>query len=126
MDSANNASDSTQASVSQSRMTNEATQADSSQPFPAQASQKSENDVKNLEGPPIHAELWYSDGTVIVQAERTQFRVYAGILSQHSPVLKEMLAKPAVELVDGCPLLFFPNDTAQDIGYILDALYVPG
>jgi BTB/POZ domain len=87
---------------------------------------RSENDVEDPEGPPVRAELWYSDGTVVVQAERTQFRVYAGILSQHSPVLKEMLAKPAVELVDGCPLLFLPDDKAQDIEYLLNYLYVPG
>jgi hypothetical protein len=74
----------------------------------------------------MRASIWYSDGSVVIQAECTQFRVHSSILSQHSPVLKEMLAKPPVKLVDGCPLLFLPDDSARDINHFLNCLYVPG
>ncbi|KAF8178877.1 hypothetical protein K438DRAFT_1769330 [Mycena galopus ATCC 62051] len=37
-----------------------------------------------------HSKFWYSDGSVVLQVETTQFRVHASILSASSAVLKDM------------------------------------
>ena len=38
-------------------------------------------------------EFWFEDGTVILAARDVEFRVYGGLLADHSPVLKELLTK---------------------------------
>ena len=40
-------------------------------------------------------EFWFEDGTVIIVAKDVEFRVYAGIIAAHSPVLKELFEKPS-------------------------------
>ncbi|TFK70398.1 hypothetical protein BDN72DRAFT_743683, partial [Pluteus cervinus] len=72
-------------------------------------------------------EVWYSDGSVILQAESTYFRVHMSILAQHSSVFRDMFAlgKADCELVvEGCPIVFL-SDTAQDLEFYLKALYNP-
>ena len=38
-------------------------------------------------------EFWFEDGTVILAARDVEFRVYGGLLADHSPVLKELFTK---------------------------------
>lgn len=74
---------------------------------------------------PHRSEVWFDDGNIIVQAEKTQFRVHRGVLAKQSVVFKDMfrLPQPANELtVDGHPIVHL-SDTARDVGYLFAALY---
>lgn len=71
--------------------------------------------------------LWFADDSVVLRADDTLFRVYSGILSQASPVFKDMftIPQPATdecESYDGCPLVHAP-DSAQDLRPFLRALH---
>ena len=81
------------------------------------------------------SELWFADGSVVLETDDVYFKVYSGILSQASPVFKDMFAFPQpiagtsdAESYDGCPLVHMP-DAARDLRYFLKALhdsrYVP-
>ncbi|KAJ7719135.1 hypothetical protein B0H16DRAFT_1607442 [Mycena metata] len=68
--------------------------------------------------------LWFEDCGLIIQAEKTLFRVSRDFLAFHSPVFKDMLALPTPKdavLMDGCPFVMLP-DTAEDITVFLKAL----
>ncbi|KAL4252264.1 hypothetical protein ABKN59_002585 [Abortiporus biennis] len=74
-------------------------------------------------------ELWFDDGTIIIRAEDTLFRVYAGQLSRCSPVFKDTFSLPQPpladgvnELYEGCPLVVL-NDSAADIEAFLLAIF---
>ncbi|KAJ7081144.1 hypothetical protein B0H15DRAFT_890405 [Mycena belliarum] len=72
--------------------------------------------------------VWYSDGSVVLQAELTQFRVHASILSAGSSVFKDMfeVAQAPInpeEQVEGCPLIHLYDDSAQEVEVVLMALY---
>ncbi|KAJ7876240.1 hypothetical protein B0H13DRAFT_1723032 [Mycena leptocephala] len=73
----------------------------------------------------IRAEgLWFEDFGLIIQAERTLFRVSRDFLAVRSPVFQDMLSLPtpqSSDMMDGCPFVCLP-DTAQDITYFLKAL----
>ncbi|KAJ7629246.1 hypothetical protein DFH06DRAFT_1141243 [Mycena polygramma] len=83
------------------------------------------------DSPIVRSPVWYSDGSVVLQAETTQFRVHASILSQTgsgSIVFKDMFEvaqapNNADFQVDGCPLVQLYGDKAQDVEIILQALY---
>src|SRR6266478_3590460 len=87
-----------------------------------------------------HADLWFCDGSVILQAESTLFRVHKSQLSRRSTVFSDMftLAQPPVmsthatladETYEGCPVVKL-YDSAEDVANLLLALYdgpfVPG
>ncbi|KAJ7609286.1 hypothetical protein DFH06DRAFT_1247331 [Mycena polygramma] len=72
--------------------------------------------------------VWYSDGSVVLQAETTQFRVHISILSAASTVFKDMLevAQAVIKVeskVDGCPVVQLSDDKAEDVEIVLLALY---
>lgn len=72
-------------------------------------------------------DLWFQDGSVVLCADDTLFRVYSGILAQASPVFEDMFAcpQPALEedeMYDGCPLVQMP-DSAQDLKPFLRAVH---
>ncbi|KAJ7450680.1 hypothetical protein B0H11DRAFT_318401 [Mycena galericulata] len=72
--------------------------------------------------------IWYFDGSVVLQAETTQFRVHASILSAGSTVFKDMfeVARAPSNLeseVEGCPLVQLYDDKALDVELVLNALY---
>ncbi|KAJ7617965.1 hypothetical protein FB45DRAFT_840759 [Roridomyces roridus] len=74
------------------------------------------------------SELWFDDGTVILQAENTLFRAYRGVLAAQSPVFKDTFSIPQPkeqETVDGCPLLQV-HDSARDFEMFLSALHDAG
>ncbi|KAJ7465585.1 hypothetical protein FB451DRAFT_1487113 [Mycena latifolia] len=82
-----------------------------------------------IEGPPvIRSKIWYSDGSAVLQAEATQFRVHASLLSAASTVFKDMFdvaqsPENSQSQVDGCPLIQLYDDKAHDVEFLLDALY---
>ena len=74
---------------------------------------------------PIHSVPWFDDGTVVLQAELKQFRVYRGILSAYSNVFKEMFSLPQPAgrgEVEGCPIVHL-DDSADDLGIVLEFLH---
>ncbi|KAJ7782676.1 hypothetical protein B0H16DRAFT_1493957 [Mycena metata] len=71
--------------------------------------------------------IWYKDGSIVLQAQNTQFRVYWGLLSQNSSFLRDLedLPQPPDQpTVDGCPVIELPDD-AIDVEFVLKALYSP-
>ncbi|KAF7370408.1 BTB domain-containing protein [Mycena sanguinolenta] len=73
------------------------------------------------------SELWFSDGNVVLQAGNTQFRVHWGILAHNSLVfheMQELLQPPEHPGIEGCPVVELSDD-AEDVGYLLNALYTP-
>ena len=71
-------------------------------------------------------DLWFVDGSVVLEAEETYFKVYSGILSQASPVFKDMFSFPQggqkIEMYGNCPLVHM-LDSAHDLRHFLKALH---
>ncbi|EJF60247.1 hypothetical protein DICSQDRAFT_181403 [Dichomitus squalens LYAD-421 SS1] len=75
--------------------------------------------------------LWFHDGTAILVAAGVGFRIYKGLLAEHSPVFKELFSQdhPLRTLpIDEtqtitCPLIQL-SDSAHDLRYIL-RVYMP-
>jgi hypothetical protein len=71
-------------------------------------------------------DLWFDDGTIVLQAENTLFRVYIGILTRHSPFFRNLFLLPQpqnTETYDSCPLVKLAGDSAQDAHDFLLALH---
>ena len=64
------------------------------------------------------SEYWFDDGNVILVTQGIAFRIYKGLLAEHSELFRSMFhiaqASPTAEdLVDGCPVISLddsPND----------------
>ena len=74
------------------------------------------------------SDVWFDDGTVILQAEHTLFKVYFGILQAQSPFFRDMFALPQVdsdlsEKYEDCPLVTMQGDSAADVRVFLKALF---
>ncbi len=75
------------------------------------------------------AELWFEDGTVALVAGEIGFRVYQGLLADHSPALKAMFAHPDgyISSDDGsaqtCPVIRL-LDSPHDLRHLL-RVYMP-
>jgi len=89
-----------------------------------------------------HADLWFLDGSVILRAENTLFRVHISQLSRHSAFFRDLFSLPQPlrgirrrslsvsssknvldgGLLEGCPVVYL-HDTAEDVGNLLTALY---
>ncbi|KAL1686450.1 hypothetical protein GGG16DRAFT_64253 [Schizophyllum commune] len=74
-------------------------------------------------------ELWYDDGNLVLQAERTQFRVHRSILCKQSIVFKDMKEASCTSTgsitVEGCPVVEL-QDSAKEIRYMLQCIYDTG
>ncbi|KAJ7782679.1 hypothetical protein B0H16DRAFT_1682116 [Mycena metata] len=71
--------------------------------------------------------IWYKDGSVVLQAQNTQFRVHWGLLSQNSSFfrdLEDLPQPPDQPTVDRCPVIELPDDEV-DVEFVLKALYSP-
>ncbi|KAJ7452259.1 hypothetical protein FB451DRAFT_1050917 [Mycena latifolia] len=70
-------------------------------------------------------DLWFHDGTLVLAAGRSSFRVYGGLLAKQSPVFQDMLAFPQpadAEVIDGCPVVHL-EDNEDDLRCFLKALF---
>lgn len=74
-------------------------------------------------------DVWYPDGSVVLVAEATAFRVHTSILAQNCEVFRDMDAIPKPEVVDdseetyeGCPVVRL-QDNAADLEHFLKAIY---
>ena len=90
----------------------------------------------------MHADLWFLDGSVILRAENTLFRVHISQLSRHSTFFRDLFSLPQPPrgvrrrtlsgsssnsvrddgLLEGCPVVYL-YDIAEDVGNLLTALY---
>ena len=80
-------------------------------------------------------DLWFPDGSLVLQAESVLFKVYAGILARASPVFRSMISMPQPctagtsdeaeqpETYEGCPLVVMAGDSAEDVHAFLKALH---
>ncbi len=73
-------------------------------------------------------DLWFEDGSVVMIAQTTAFRVHKSVLSRHSCTFSELFSIPqpadpeSVDLIDGCPMVRV-TDSAHDFQHILHILY---
>ncbi|KAJ7656279.1 hypothetical protein DFH06DRAFT_991924 [Mycena polygramma] len=82
---------------------------------------------QRTEDAPITRSIWHSDGSVVLQAERTQFRVHWSVLALDSSVFRDLQGLPQPPdqpSIDGCPVVEVSDDAA-DVEYLLKALYTP-
>ncbi|KAJ6495789.1 hypothetical protein C8R47DRAFT_973953 [Mycena vitilis] len=80
---------------------------------------------QRTEDVPQHSDIWYNDGSVVLQAENTQFRVHWTILAQHSSFFRQLreLPQPADQpTIEGCSVVELPDD-AVDVEHLLRILY---
>ncbi|RPD58518.1 hypothetical protein L226DRAFT_614694 [Lentinus tigrinus ALCF2SS1-7] len=73
------------------------------------------------------AEFWFDDGTIILEAQNVRFRVYKGVLAEHSPVYADMFSSPQPDKYDvsrasqSCPVVKL-EDSPDDLRHFLRAL----
>ncbi|KAJ7350356.1 hypothetical protein DFH08DRAFT_861172 [Mycena albidolilacea] len=78
--------------------------------------------------PVKRSNIWYTNGSVILQAEGTQFRVHWGVLSENSPFFRHLSGFPQPSTqhsVDGYPTVELLGDSVADVSNLLKALYSP-
>ncbi|KAK7038559.1 BTB domain-containing protein [Favolaschia claudopus] len=76
-----------------------------------------------------HPEFWFDDGTIVLQVERTLYRVYRGLLSARSTVFHDTFSIPQPESpdnseqseIEGCPVVKL-HDREKDFTRFLKAL----
>ncbi|KAI0364250.1 hypothetical protein BV20DRAFT_872916 [Pilatotrama ljubarskyi] len=72
-------------------------------------------------------DLWFEDGSIVVVAQNTGYRVHTSLLSRLSPIFRDMIAIPVPRnehTVQGAPIVYVP-DSAHDMGCLLRAVYEP-
>ncbi|KAJ7660355.1 hypothetical protein DFH06DRAFT_394263 [Mycena polygramma] len=75
--------------------------------------------------PPSISNLWFNDGTLVLQAGGSSFRVYGGMLGAYSPIFHAMLELPqpdGADSIHGCPVVRL-DDSERDLRYFLRALF---
>ncbi|KAF7297804.1 BTB domain-containing protein [Mycena kentingensis (nom. inval.)] len=71
-------------------------------------------------------DYWFDDGSIILQAECTQFRVVKSLLAMHSTVFRDMFSMPLPvdePLVEGCPVVVLAGDEAEDWKHLLKVMF---
>jgi len=81
----------------------------------------------NREDEPSTADdLWFNDGTIVLRAEDSLFRVYAGFLATVSSFFRDMLSMPSPKegnvMFEGCPIIVL-DDSANDLTSFLKAIF---
>ncbi|KAF7978456.1 hypothetical protein HWV62_656 [Athelia sp. TMB] len=71
-----------------------------------------------------HADLWFSDGSVILNTDAVSFRVHRSILCKHSTIFSDMFELPGQPQhgAMGCPVINMP-DSEKDLAYLLRAIF---
>ncbi|KAI0800651.1 hypothetical protein C8Q74DRAFT_432137 [Fomes fomentarius] len=71
-------------------------------------------------------QFWFEDGSIVVVAQQTAFRVHQGVLSRHSDTFNGLFTIPqpseGTEKIDCCPVVRV-SDSAHDFKHLLHALY---
>ena len=71
--------------------------------------------------------IWFDDGSVVIQAEQTQFRVHRSMLSRHSSVFRDTFSVPQSPgdrepVIEGCSIVHL-SDSSQDWENLLTLMY---
>ncbi|EDR01820.1 uncharacterized protein LACBIDRAFT_310551 [Laccaria bicolor S238N-H82] len=70
----------------------------------------------------VRSTIWYDDGSVVLQAECTQFRVHRTLLCQNSTIFTDMFSipqpSPEESPMEGCALVRLP-DSAEEVETVL-------
>jgi hypothetical protein len=71
-------------------------------------------------------DLWFSDGSIIIKAESTIFRISKCLLAARSTVFNDMITLPPpaeseMELIDGIYVVTLP-DSAEDVEVFIRAI----
>lgn len=69
--------------------------------------------------------IWFDDGTLVVQAETTQFKIYGGILAHKSEIFRDALGvpqPPSIERIDGVPLVHI-QDKALHVELVFGIIF---
>lgn len=83
-----------------------------------------------------HSDLWFIDGSVVLQADKTVFLVHQTQLARHSLIFRDMFSLPqppaprsrddkvarGSPMFEGHPLVIM-HDAAEDVANLLTALY---
>ncbi|KAJ7142756.1 hypothetical protein C8R44DRAFT_974329 [Mycena epipterygia] len=72
-------------------------------------------------------DIWFDDGTIVLRAGRTLFRVFRGILAAQSPIFRDTFAipqPPTQEMYDACAVLEI-QDSPKDLRMLLMATHDP-
>ena len=75
-----------------------------------------------------HDTFYIEDGNVEVLCGNILFRVHAGTMSFHSPVLRRMFAQTSLAMADspnGCPRIR-PSDSVADFATLMKIVCLPG
>ncbi|KAJ7030063.1 hypothetical protein C8F04DRAFT_1236791 [Mycena alexandri] len=74
-----------------------------------------------------HTSAWYQDGSVVLQARDTQFRVHFGVLASQSTFFREMqgLPQPPDQPTVECCQVVEMQDDVFDVKHLLTAIYDP-
>lgn len=101
-------------------------------PHPPLATYESETPMENAAGIEQDPDLWFSDGSIIVIAEDTGFRVHMSLLSRSSPILRDVFTLPqpvaGTTSLDGnnvfldTPVVHV-SDSAYDMRCLLHTIY---
>ena len=72
-----------------------------------------------------HEEFWFEDGSIVLVANRTAFRIYRGLLATQSTVFEDMFATVTSPMMDetfeGCPVVRL-SDSPYDLTHLLRIL----
>ena len=70
----------------------------------------------------IRSDIWLDDGSIVLQADNTQFRFYKGLLARHSQIFADMIAvvhpQNDEHTVEDCTVVTL-SDSAQDVRFML-------
>ena len=71
-------------------------------------------------------DLWFDDGSIIIQCPTAGFRVHSSILRTHSEIFRSMfaVAVPSDDSIDGIPVVQVSDD-AEMMYKLLKLLYYP-
>jgi hypothetical protein len=98
-----------------------------SQAAPGKRKRTEELEDKGKSPPVQSTSYWFDDGSVIIQAENTQYRVHRSLLSRHSNIFNDMFSLPQPTMdpgptSEGCPVVFL-SDKATDLEHVLSVIY---
>ena len=74
-----------------------------------------------------HPSLWFKDGSIVIRAQETLFKVHQSLLALHSPIFASTFSIPQPcdqEIIEGCPVVDIP-DNADDVTCLLKVIYEP-
>ena len=74
-------------------------------------------------------DFWFEDGNIVLVAGLVSYKVYKGLLAEHSTVFSSMFTvaqaspeDPSTDTVDGCPIVIL-YDSPNDLSALFSLIY---